>query len=178
MILGEFMKLLAACGFPQQGNPGMLGGGGIGLKAVGVLAQSGAPSSVTGTTSATVLASIPVPANTLGSNGILEIETLWGSTNNADSKVPSITFGGTTFLSTTMTSVSSGQFRTVIRNAGSLTSQVGAAPGNTGTGTNSTAAQTASVNTAAAQTLNIVGQLATSSDTLTLIGYSVKVANP
>src|SRR5213079_2421852 len=61
-------------------------GGGIGLKAAGVLAQSAVAASVTGTLTETVLATIAIPAGAMGVNGAIRVTALWSYTNSADTK--------------------------------------------------------------------------------------------
>jgi hypothetical protein len=154
-------------------------GGGIGLKAAGILAQSGAPASVTGTTAATVLASIQVPGGAMGPNGVLRISTQWSYTNNADAKTLGITFGGVTFMASGQSNTAGMQYINRICNRGATNSQVGyGAAAGASFSTTSTAAQTASVDTTQTQTLNITAQLGTSTDTITLENYTVEILNP
>ena len=62
MNAGLFMKFLALCGYPQRF-----------IFATGSRPQSAVPSSVTGTTALTTLATITIPANTVGRKGRLRL---------------------------------------------------------------------------------------------------------
>lgn len=154
------------------------GGGGIGLKSTGTLAQSAVAAPVTGTTSETVLATIPIPANSLGVNGTLRITTLWTITSSANNKTLRVKLGGTPFLDIAMTTTASAHFQTHIRNRGAANSQIGfilgsGFPFSTSGGSPSTGA----VNTATAQNLEITGQLANGTETITLEAYTVELIN-
>ena len=160
------------------------GGGGVGLKSAGVLAQSAVAASVTGTTSETVLATIPVPAGAMGANGILRIITLWSVTNSADSKTLRVRLGGiggTAYLGLGVTAVATAQELTLIRNRNSLSSQVGfAATPAASYGTSTTAVTTSAVDMSAAQDLVITGTIAANAgaNTITLEAYTVEILNP
>ena len=152
---------------------------GSGLKSVGVLAQSGAPSGVTGTTNATTLATVNVPANTLGANGKLRIKFNFTNTSSSGTKNLQIQFGGTLVWNTTNTTNTWFDGGTEGINTGAQTAQLwsknGKSPwdaGDSGLGTAS------SINTANATSITFVGTLNTSSDTMTLTSYTVEVLNP
>ena len=155
------------------------GGAGRGYQSPGVVAQSGTASSVTGTTSETVLATIPIPAGALGINGVLRITALWSYTNSANNKTLRINFGGTTWFNQVQTTTASAQGMTMIRNRGSVTSQVGyAISAGSAFGSTSVANATAAINMAVAQNLTITGTLALGTETITLEGYTVEILNP
>jgi len=156
-------------------------GGGVGLKSIGILAQSGTPSGVTGTSAETALATITVPAGTLGPHGRIVIETLWSMTNNADTKTAFIRIAGTAILGWGATTSSVFRAKTEIRNAGSRTSQVFPANGTPlaySDGLNGSAYGTASIDFTTVQTISINGQVSVVTDTITLLGYTVQVTNP
>lgn len=71
MNIGTFMKFLALCGYAPNGGGG---GGGAGLVPPGVVAMSAAQSSVTGTTNATVLATVGLPAIAAGTKLRIHID--------------------------------------------------------------------------------------------------------
>lgn len=156
------------------------GGGGAGLKSAGVLAQSATPASVTGTTTETTLATIPIPAGAMGANGSLRITTLWSYTNSANTKTPRVTLGGTAFFAPALSTTLTAQALTIIRNRNAMNSQVGWASGagTLGIGSSGNANVTAAVDMSAAQNLLITGQLASAGETLTLEGYTVELLNP
>ena len=139
----------------------------------GVLAQSAVAVSLTGTTAETVLATVTVPGNLMGLNGSLRISPIWSGTNNANIKTGSVKFGGVSHASHALASALSAASMFTIRNRGSLASQItyNGAPGTVSTVANTTS----SVNTASDVVLQITGQLAVSTDTLTLEGYTVEL---
>lgn len=144
-----------------------------------VLGQSGVASSVTGTTTETTLATIPVPAGIMGLNGVLRITTVWTVTNSANNKALRVVLGGSLFSGVDLTTTASAQFQAHIRNRGVANSQIGfivssGFPFSTSGGSPVTGA----VNTAVAQNLLITGQLASGAETITLEAYTVELLNP
>lgn len=144
-----------------------------------IIAQSGAAVSHTGNTNETALVTVTIPADVMGANGTIDVETVWSYTNNANNKTLRVRFGGvsgTQYLSNIVTtSVAVRDFRSIV-NRNSKSSQVGSH--NTGVlaggwGSNSAAVMTSSVNTANAVDLVISGQLAIGTDTVTLEYYKV-----
>lgn len=156
------------------------GGGAFGVKSVGLLGQSAVPSSVTGSTAQTVLATVPIPAGALGINGAIRVTTLWSFTNNANNKTPGVSLGATQVFGPVIASQASMQGVAFLRNRGVLNSQVANAlgAGSVGSGSSTLAVGTFAIDTSVAQNLTITGQLATSTDTMTLEGYTVEVLNP
>lgn len=154
-------------------------GGGVGLKSVGALAQSAVPASVTGTTIETVLATIVIPAGSVGSNGSIRILSLWSYTNSANNKVLKGVVGGTAFMSVTSTSTGSLQQETMLRNRGEQNSQVAFSPFFAGgIGVTANAVLSSAVNFSVAQTMTLTGTLSNTSETITLEGYTVEILNP
>lgn len=154
-------------------------GGGIGLKSAGVLAQSAVPASVTGTTTETTLATINIPAGAVGPNGSLSITTLWTMTNNADTKTTRIRLAGQGYLAFAAASVMAQQSVTIIRNRNAYNSQIGYnSASSTGLGSTGSSNTASTVDMSQAQSLTITGQLGTSTDTITLEGYTVELLNP
>ncbi|HYD05843.1 MAG TPA: hypothetical protein VEC60_08955, partial [Reyranella sp.] len=129
----------------------------------------------TGDTIETALASIAVPAGIMGKNGTVYIDALYSYTNSANNKTQRIRFGGmsgTQYVSAVTTTTATVRYLVQISNRGAENSQVG--PGMAAIGTASTASPvTGSINTAAATTIEITGQLANSGETITLERYSV-----
>jgi hypothetical protein len=64
-----------------------------------VLAQSAEPTSHTGDTAESVLATIAIPGNAMGENGRLAVEALFSHSANANAKTARIKFGGATICS-------------------------------------------------------------------------------
>lgn len=142
-----------------------------------LVSQSNVKVDYTGSTGTLVLATITIPGGLMSANGILEVLTSWQYTNSANSKTITIRFsgaGGTSFFSRTETTTASHQVNLLIRNANSTSSQVGMNSGATGSfGTSSGAIITSSVNTGSDTTISISGNLALSSETISLYSYRV-----
>lgn len=165
-----------------QANPTFTGTGGSGYPII--LAQSWAAVSGAADTNENTLATITVPANAMGANGRLRIQTQWTFTNNANNKTVRIRFSGaagTQYLVNTSASVAGIlQATTTIANRGATNSQIGASTlvAATTFGVNGTASTTSAVDTTAATTLVITAQKATGTDTMTLDGYTVELIKP
>jgi hypothetical protein len=147
-----------------------------------LVAASGAAQSVGATTNETVLATIAIPANSLGSNGFIEVEAVWTVTNNGNAKTPRVRFGasgagtgGTAIRQPSAASVVIYHEFVIIQNRNATNSQVGS----TGTavvgpyGTGGAALPTAAIDTTAAAEVVISGQKGDSADTMTLEAYRV-----
>ena len=143
-----------------------------------VLASSGTPASVTGTTTETQLAAVAVPAGLLGSNGMLRVSTLWTMTNNGNAKTPRVRFSGAAgaqFVGGAVTGVSQvHDVRLIYANNATNAEKAF----NSGTATpytsNGASPTTASADTTQATSLFLSGQLAVGSDTLTLEAFTVE----
>lgn len=140
-----------------------------------IIAQSAVSASITGTLTETTLATITVPANAMGANGRIEIHTMWSTTNSANNKTLRVKFGGTTFQTITMTTNASIQVPMVIANRNATNSQVASPNSSTGSGATTNAVQTSAIDTTAAVTILLTGQLANTGEAITLEAYSVKL---
>ncbi|MEX3840285.1 hypothetical protein [Paraburkholderia sp. BR10882] len=180
MILGEFKKLLALCGYPGQTNTNaQSGGGGVGVKAIGLLAASGATVAPSAIGYNIVLASIPVPANTLNANGALRVYFKFSCTNNADEKDISVYFGGQQVWSSGVNSGGMYEAAIVIQNTNSMHAQsTTRSYASFTTGFNSNSYNASTVDTTQAQTLQLECNLPTAIDAFQLNGYTVEVMNP
>ena len=143
-----------------------------------VLAQSAVAVPLTGSTSETTLATITLPAGAMGANGQIEIEALFSTTNSANTKTLRFKFGGSTIHSIAFTTTAGAQMRKRLSNRNSASSQVAANASaqidfNTSTSTNFGAPATYAVDTSAAVTILITGQLANSGETITLESYRI-----
>ncbi len=141
----------------------------------------------TGNTNETVLATVAVPANSMGANGVLRVRSVWTVTNNANNKTRRIRFGaagagtgGTVALGFASASTGSAQHFTQIQNRAATNSQAGmqTGAGSGGFAEASTGATTLAIDTTAATELAITGQLASGADTITLEIYSVELLRP
>lgn len=127
-------------------------------------------------TNENTLLTLTLPAYTMGPNGILRIETLWETNNNANAKTPRVKFGGTTLLTGTLASTAGfHDVRTVWNNNSNSAQRTYLHGGNGGWHTGSTAPTTMAINTAADVTILITAQLGTGTDTIKLTAYSVDV---
>jgi hypothetical protein len=142
-----------------------------------LLAASAVALSVTGNTNETVLATVSIPAGSMGLNGGVVVKSTWSHTNSANSKTLRIRFGGvsgTAYLSygaTTTATLTETERR--IRNRNSASSQVGNAPTGVQSGGSSGAIPTSAVDTTAVVDIVISGQLALGSESITLENYEV-----
>lgn len=131
-----------------------------------------------GTTEST-LASILIPANTLGVNDGLEINILWSCTNTAAIKRLRGSFGSNVVWNFDLTTQLGFRQNFILRNRNSQSSQVVQANSSTWFApVGSTGVQIFTINFAVDQTLNITGQfpvIGTSLNTLAVEEYSVKL---
>jgi hypothetical protein len=164
-----------------EGNVGAITGGSI-TTVSGVpyvLAQSFVVATAAADTNENTLATITVPANTLGANGGLRILTQWSMTSSANNKTIRVRYSGAAgsqfglVIATTRTGQN---LVTHIVNANATNSQKG---GSYGTDSSGQALNnqnvTASADTTASTTIVITGQKATAGETLSLEGYLVEV---
>lgn len=147
-----------------------------------VLAASAATGmSVTTGTTETVLATVTIPANAVGANGVIRITALWTYTNSANSKTVRVRLGGlsgTSFGSAVATTTADLQLMYMIRARNSTSSQIGfAANAGASFQTTVTSPATGSVNMAVAQDLVFTGTTALSGETITLESYIVEILN-
>lgn len=147
------------------------------LQTAYVLAQSFVAVNGTAVTSEEVYATITVPANALGANGVVEVYSYWGYTNSANNKVTRIRWGGISgdiMRTSTQTTSASVQLWGGWGNRNNTSSQVGYMSVSGGSFVTSVVAlMTATRDTTAAVDIVITGQKASSGETLTLEGYRV-----
>jgi hypothetical protein len=138
-----------------------------------VLAASAVAASHTGATSETTLATVTIPANAMGPNGRVRITTVWSATNSANNKTLRHKFGGVNYFAQNMTTQQGWRHQNEIINRNATNAQVG----NTSNafGSLSGAPIASAVDTSAAVTVLITGQLANVADTLTLESYCVEI---
>ena len=148
-----------------------------------ILGASAVAVPLTGSTSETILATIVVPAGSMGTNGLLRVSYLWSMTSSANVKTPRLRLGGiagTAFYQQTHTTTATLRHQTEIANRNSAASQVSypSIAGGGGWSTSAQAVTTGTVNTAVAQDLVITGQLASAGETITLESYIVELITP
>ena len=134
-----------------------------------------APVSLTGSTSVVTLATITIPAPLLGPNGKLKIYPLWSTTNNANVKTLRAVFSGSACTTMTSQNVSNNSGLVIIRNTNSESAQKTSSGLVAGIGSSFGSIASTTIDTTAATTLVISGQLAVDTDTLTLEDLFVEV---
>ena len=134
-----------------------------------------APVSLTGSTSVVTLATITIPAGLLGANGKLKIYPLWATTNNANVKTLRALFSGSPCTTMTSQSVPNNSGLVIIRNINSESVQKCSSGLVAGIGSSSGSIAAVTIDTTAATTITITGQLAVGTDTLTLEDLFVEV---
>jgi len=155
------------------------GGGGAG--GFTILAQAYPNTSITGVTTEQNVAAVPVPAGSMGPNGTLRVTLLLSMTNNANNKTAFVRFnataGATTgggLATTVFTSVASAQTLTIARNTGITNSQIALNTLQTPFGSGTSQA-TGAIDTTQPAWINIGIFPAVSTDTITLLGYTVEL---
>jgi len=153
------------------------------LKGVYVLSTSAVPSTtLTGSTSETVLATIPVPANAMGANGRLEIEAVWGFSSGGAPGTRTVRHrlgGNSIHTQVCSNSTQTYSLEAGIFNRNSASSQVcrnTATAG--GWGSSSSAVQTFTIDTTTSQNITLTCQLADVGDSAILHSYCVKLIVP
>lgn len=147
-----------------------------------LVSKSGVASSVTGTVTETILAQIAIPP-TLGANGQIRVRTYWTVTNSGNNKTLRVRLGTTGITSTQIssliaTTIASAMGMIDIQNANATNAQnifTEIARGTDGLVT--TVMSTSTADMTVAENIYITGQLANVGETITLIGYSVELAN-
>jgi len=134
-----------------------------------------APVSLTGSTSVVTLATITIPAGLLGANGKLKIYPLWATTNNANVKTLRLNIGGALCSTMTSQSVPHNSGLLIIRNTNSESVQKCSSGLVAGIGSSFGSIAVTTIDTTAATTLTITGQLAVGTDTLTLEDLFIEV---
>ncbi len=130
---------------------------------------------LTGTTSETTLVTITIPAGLIGSKGKVKLYPLWSTTNNANTKTLRVKFPSNTIYTGTSQNVVHNTGLLILRNLNSESVQRMSSGMLAGLGgTISSIAQT-TVDTSAATSIMITGQLQVGTDTMTLEGLFVEI---
>lgn len=153
-------------------------GGGIGLKSAGVLAQSAVPASVTGTATETTLATVALPA--LAPNTRARIRAWWSAgANNANTKSVSARLNGSLIATSGgLASNLSAVFDVDLLNRGATNVQLSRQGWSGPTGVSTGAFSAYAIDTSVVTSLTLTAQLGTTTDTVTLEGYTVEILNP
>jgi hypothetical protein len=146
------------------------------LKTEYILSLSNVQSSYTGGTGEYTLATITIPGGAMGSNGSIEIESVWSWTNNSNNKDVRIRIGGVQVIDVTMTTGNLAHTKTTVGNRNSNSSQISTSLFSVTSGIAYIGSFTTQ-NTANDFDVTLTGQLANSSDTVALEAYSVKLSH-
>jgi hypothetical protein len=142
------------------------------------LAQSNTAVSGAGDTNENTLATITIPANTLGANGGVLLKAWVAQNNSAGTKTWRVRYSGaagTIYFTTTATTQTSAFFEVWIGNDAATNAQRGSSHGIIGTALVGAATGTSAVDTTAATTILITAQKNTGGDTMTLNNYVATV---
>jgi len=134
-----------------------------------------APVSLTGSTGVVTLATITIPAGLLGANGKLKIYPLWATTNNVNQKTLRAILSGSTCSTMVSQSVPNNSGLVIIRNINSESVQKCSSGLVAGIGSSTGSIASYTIDTTAATTITLTGQLAVGTDTLTLEDLFVEV---
>lgn len=153
------------------------------LGGFGILAKSGTAVPLTGSTSETALATIAIAASAVGANGVIHVRTFWSMPSSGNQKSMRLRLGaaalaGTVVSSVAGTTIANADIETTIRALNATNSQSSMSKGPRGTDylVSGGVATSSAIDMTAAQNIVITGQLASSGETLTLLGYLVQVA--
>ena len=153
---------------------------GVYSKGLTILGASAVSASHTGSTVETTLATISVPANAMGANGIIRVTAQWSFAGAGGTRTPRIKFGATTYGGPALTSAGlSARVQAQWANRNNTSSQVGNEPTQVNWSQNNTAVSTTSaIDTTSAQNITLTGQLSSAGDTITLESYLVELIRP
>lgn len=146
-----------------------------------VLGASGVAVAGAADTNENILASIPIPGELMGLNGILMLETLWSYTNSVNNKTLRARLGGiggTAFLAFVATTSATFRDRRIIMNRNSQAVQIGCDAASSFWGISTAAVQLGAINTAVDTTLVLTGQKATAGETLQLEYFNCELYRP
>lgn len=128
------------------------------------------------TASDLTLATVTVPANSMGINGRVMPTSLWTFPNNANTKTMRVKFGGTTFQSFALTTVSTQRAQCEIVNRGVANIQISANTNNGGYTSGTTATVNGAIDTTADATLLFTGNLSVATDYIILESARTDIA--
>lgn len=166
---------------PYISRPQSVGSGAITAGSGGVpyvLAASGVAVSTTGNVVENILATVTIPANSLGANGIIRIFTIWTHTNSANAKTCRVRLGdigGAIYDQQVLTTTLTTRSMRWIMNRNATNSQIGGFPTGIAFATSSVAIVTSSIDTTAPTELVFTGQNSVGSETITLESYFVEI---
>ena len=130
---------------------------------------------LTGTTVETTLVTLTIPAGLIGSSGKVKLYPLWSVTNNANNKTVRIKLGGSTGYFLQSSGYAQLSNLVIFRNFNSESVQKVSSGLPAGLGSTSGAFTSLTIDTSAATTIEVTGQLTNSGDTLTLESLFVEL---
>jgi hypothetical protein len=142
------------------------------------LRQSGTSASVSSGTSETVLATIKVPARSIGVNGTLRVSADWGGTNNANNKWLRVRLGGiggAELQQGNLANAAQASSICKIQNRNSASSQIGTATTSKSNNTIVFWLASGAIDTANDQDIVITAQPTVGGDSITLEAYVVEI---
>lgn len=139
-----------------------------------ILSHNAIGVSLTGTTAETTLATVNIPARSMGGNGKIRITTMWSFTGTG-AKTSRIRWNGINLQGIAVTSALNARYLCEIENRNSESSQVAAQGNFLGLGSGGGAALTFSVDTTVDVPIVIQGTLSNSSESITLESYTVEI---
>ncbi len=161
------------------------GGSGYNQAIAPLFAYQHVPVSVTGVTTETTLFTATVPANTMGANGVLDIQALLYANNSANAKTVRLYFGETLLAVGNIPtgSVQGLRFLHRLFNRNAANSQIffGSSSGSSlaySFGAVNVVMGTPAIDTTQNQSLTITGQLANAADTIRCEAVDVEVLRP
>lgn len=138
-----------------------------------LLAASAVAASHTGTIAQTTLATVAIPAGSMGLNGGLRIMYNFSYTNNANNKTVRLKLGATTLRTTIRTTAVYDSVIDTVKNRNSASSQLVELLFLLGNGSISLTKTTAAENTSQTLNVEITAELAVATDNFTLESYEV-----
>ncbi|WP_288430196.1 hypothetical protein [uncultured Agrobacterium sp.] len=139
-----------------------------------VIAHSAVAVPMTGSTAETTLATITVPARSMGANGKLRITTMWSFTGTG-AKTSRVRFGGNNIQGVGVTTSLNARYLCEVENRNAENAQVAAQGNFAGIGSGGGAALTLAVDTTTDTAILLQGTLATASESITLESYTVEL---
>jgi hypothetical protein len=126
-------------------------------------------------TTDTTVATVSVPANSMGANGALRVHTTWGMNNNANTKNVNVKFDGSAIMGFGFASITAFSDLRYLRNRGVTNKQVGHPSGQGSLSSGTMTPVYLAVDTTAAKNITFTMSPATASDYVVLEGYSIEV---
>lgn len=142
-----------------------------------ILGIGATAASITGTVNETTLATISIPAGSMGPNGQIEVISHWTYPSSANNKILRIKIGSTTFWQVTLTTNANLHTYFRVCNRNSAASQVGftLSGGISGFGQSGSAIITGTENTNTTLNMVLTAQLANTGETIQLESYLAKL---